>query len=744
MSVLDTAEYRRLALIAAGVDPSMIPCILDTATWRRLMLAALYDLSQGGGGGAGYITGSVQFYADLPVTVGTPAVNTAYLVRENSGVWFINRKPAGIYVRLFNLGNLNDWDYAGAFPEVNDAQYFRIYDSADPTREVAFDVSGVTTGTTRTLTVPNASGTLVLGNDSRIANIAANSITTAQGANSGGAGGTITMRGGITGSEGAGGNAGSINLRGSDDRGDGVFNGGSIDLSGVSGNGGNITSTGNNENAGGSLNMSGSGQGAGGSINTSDLGGSIVTASEGGTINTSSGGGMINTSSLGGSINTSNSGGAINTSGGEDSSGGSINTSGSQNHNGGSIDTSGGETEAGGSINTSDGGGSINTRGTGSIGFGESGARTTLTGTATEDRAISLPNAGGTLALTTDIPSTFAASAITSGTFDNARVNFAAPPAIGSTTRNSGAFTTLSAAPTSGSALTLTGGTVTASAPLIDASQTWNNAAVTFTGLAATITNTASNAASLVSRFTVGSTNVFEVDARGFTTFRKVATTTDFVDIFTVRRGTTKVFGVRDDGSTQAEGFSCGAGGNGASSMNSDGYSVRSSGSFRISSDSAAFSPDVFLRRDAAGVFAQYNGTNTQESRLYGTFTSSTNYQRMTVKSVKQTLSALSGASATTTGTFIPDGAVVVGVTTRVATALTGAAGYTIGDGTDADRWGDITGTAIGTTSDNRDWTAGTIECFTAGGNITLTAKTSNFTAGAIEICVFYLAGEAD
>jgi hypothetical protein len=116
----------------------------------------------------------------------------------------------------------------------------------------------------------------------------------------------------------------------------------------------------------------------------------------------------------------------------------------------------------------------------------------------------------------------------------------------------------------------------------------------------------------------------------------------------------------------------------------------------------------------------------------------------MTIKSVRQTLSALSGASATTTGTFIPDGAVVVGVTTRVSTLLTGATGYTIGDGTDADRWGDITGTAVGTTSDNRDWTAATIECFTAGGNITLTAKTANFTAGAIEISVFYLAGEAD
>ena len=187
--------------------------------------------------------------------------------------------------------------------------------------------SPITTSGTITANVSygTTAGTATQGNDSRIANIAANSITTA---NSGGAGGTITMRGGITGSNGAGGNAGSINLQGSDDRDEGAFNGGSIDLSAANGAGGNITSTGNSEGAGGSLTMSGNGF-----------------------------------------------------------AGGSINTSGSSNG-------------AGGSIDTSNDGGSINTRGTGSIGFGESGTRTTLTGTATANRAISLPDAGGTLALT--------------------------------------------------------------------------------------------------------------------------------------------------------------------------------------------------------------------------------------------------------------------------------------------------------------------------------------------------------
>jgi hypothetical protein len=39
---------------------------------------------------------------------------------------------------------------------------FTISDNVDSTKKVAFEVSGVTTGTTRTLTIPNGSGTLVL------------------------------------------------------------------------------------------------------------------------------------------------------------------------------------------------------------------------------------------------------------------------------------------------------------------------------------------------------------------------------------------------------------------------------------------------------------------------------------------------------------------------------------------------------------------------------------------------------
>jgi hypothetical protein len=301
--------------------------------------------------------------------------------------------------------------------------------------------------------------------------------------------------------------------------------------------------------------------------------------------------------------------------------------------------------------------------------------------TTATTRTLTVPDASGTIALTSD---------------------FAAPPAIGNTTPSTGAFTTLTATPSSGSALTLTGGTVTASAPLIDASQTWNAGGTTFTGVRFNIINTASAPASIPLDFQINGGFVFQILRTGIGRF----------------------------GSTDIGGYRVGS--------NNGGFTVSASNGCGWNLAGSTITTEICT------LIEQRTGTNAQEYRLFGTFTSSTNYQRMTVKSVKQTLSALSGASATTTGTFIPDGAVVVGVTTRVGTLLTGATGYTIGDGTDADRWGDITGTAVGTTSDNANWTAGTIECFTAGGNVTLTANGSNFTAGAIEICVFYLAGQAD
>lgn len=148
-----------------------------------------------------------------------------------------------------------------------------------------------------------------------------------------------------------------------------------------------------------------------------------------------------------------------------------------------------------------------------------------------------------------------------------------------------------------------------------------------------------------------------------------------------------------------------------------------------------------------ANTFEARNSTSNQTWRMYDTFTSYTNYHRLAIGTARATLSNVSGASVTATG-LIPDGAVVVGVTSKVTTGLgtgNGTTGYQIGDGSDVDRWGAITGTASGTSSDNTNWTATTVQAFTAATDVIVTATGGNFNGtGVIYLSVQYLIGQAD
>jgi hypothetical protein len=120
----------------------------------------------GSGGGASYIDGEVQNFSALPETIGTPAVDSAYLVREAEGTWLLARKPAGIYIRTADTGvRAADWTHAGAFPDVFNDANFLLYDNSDSTKNLAFQLSGLTTGTVRTLTAPDASGTIARTED---------------------------------------------------------------------------------------------------------------------------------------------------------------------------------------------------------------------------------------------------------------------------------------------------------------------------------------------------------------------------------------------------------------------------------------------------------------------------------------------------------------------------------------------------------------------------------------------------
>ena len=181
--------------------------------------------------------------------------------------------------------------------------------------------------------------------------------------------------------------------------------------------------------------------------------------------------------------------------------------------------------------------------------------------------------------------------------------------------------------------------------------------------------------------------------------------------------------------------------------VNTSGASIIQSGRYGWGGADAGGTNDLELHRDAAYTLAQRTGTNAQVTRVYDTFTSATDFHRIAIATARATLSNVSGASVTATA-LIPAGAVVMGVTSKVTTALgtaNGTTGYQIGTGADADRWGAITGTALGTTSDNRNWTAGTIECFPAATDVIVTATGGNFNGtGVIYLSVQYMAGEAD
>jgi hypothetical protein len=331
---------------------------------------------------------------------------------------------------------------------------------------------------------------------------------------------------------------------------------------------------------------------------------------------------------------------------------------------------------------------------------------------ATTAVSIFKPNASGTLARTED---------------------FAAPPAIGNTAAAAATFTTL----TANTSLTLNG-----------------------TGAAELVNGTSAAGPLQIYRTTANANADYE---RGF--FRWGGTSSNTLLIGTEKLGTgaARALEFQTDGTTRlvigasgnaANALRIGTGANIVTLARGDGVSVldvaygtNSYYQFYVSEyrfGGSGVGGPVFLFLDAADVLAQRRTTNAQEFRLYGSYTSASSYQRLAIKTKAVTLSALSGASVATTGGFIPDGAVLVGLTTRVSTAITGATGYDIGDGSDADRWGANIDIALNTASDNTNWTAGTIECFTTAQEVTLTAVGSNFTGGAVVIVAHYLAGEAD
>jgi hypothetical protein len=97
-----------------------------------------------------------------------------------------------------------------------------------------------------------------------------------------------------------------------------------------------------------------------------------------------------------------------------------------------------------------------------------------------------------------------------------------------------------------------------------------------------------------------------------------------------------------------------------------------------------------------------------------------------------ETAALTSGGTANCGSSLIPAGSTVYGCVTRVTTLITGATSIDVGDGTDADRWGDNEAVTAGTVVDGDEFTAGDPVWYAAATNVVYTANGSNFTAGKV------------
>jgi hypothetical protein len=128
---------------------------------------------------------------------------------------------------------------------------------------------------------------------------------------------------------------------------------------------------------------------------------------------------------------------------------------------------------------------------------------------------------------------------------------------------------------------------------------------------------------------------------------------------------------------------------------------------------------------DAMGLLSQAASVNVAKGAMGST-------TGMAV--LEQTLSGLSGASVTSS-IRIPDRSIVLGFSTRVLTAITGAASFDCGVVGETSKFGSALSIAVGSTN------IGVIgpQAFYADTPIVLTAQGGSFTGGAVRLAIHYL-----
>lgn len=94
------------------------------------------------------IKGVVSVYADLPVI--PDDVLDVYLVRTGTGIWLVNRKPAGLY-----NWNGSAWVHMSSFPNQFNTTNFELFDNADNSKRLKINITALATSTIRNIIMPD-------------------------------------------------------------------------------------------------------------------------------------------------------------------------------------------------------------------------------------------------------------------------------------------------------------------------------------------------------------------------------------------------------------------------------------------------------------------------------------------------------------------------------------------------------------------------------------------------------------
>ena len=163
-------------------------------------------------------------------------------------------------------------------------------------------------------------------------------------------------------------------------------------------------------------------------------------------------------------------------------------------------------------------------------------------------------------------------------------------------------------------------GTITADTPLISGTQTWNNSGVNFTAFKINVTQGASGsgASSNLMDLQVGGTSKAKIDKNGiyYTSSNQIWITPTQYDCGFYFNGSSVAF------------YSAGAV-MFTSDPNSNRAGTNFNSAYSIGFGSPFSSLDTRWFQDSAGIIAQRNGTVANSYRLYNTYTSATNYERL-------------------------------------------------------------------------------------------------------------------